>query len=245
MLNIIAMWMILPIGVIILGGIIVRWISLPDRLMAIMFFFASGVLIAALCTEVVPEAMLRHQPLSFVGGFTGGVLLMLIVRSLFEPTQEKIETLNGRITIASVVNIGISLMLNGVLVGIAFQSSGASGILMTVTLTIKGVLIGSGLAQTLFQRGSSLLFVLCVLTAFSAIAFGGSVLGWFLITTDARIITALICAAAAGIMLWVVFEELMIEAHQRGANRMDSMSFFIGCGLAVWLSMVLSDAAGA
>ena len=237
-------WMILPIGIILVSGIGARWIKPSDRMTAIMFFFAAGVLIAALCTEVIPQAMSRQRTPAFVLGFTIGVVLMWLMRSLFSPPQEKIANPNRTITLGSILNIGISLMINGLLVGIAFAIPNASGLVMIFTLAVKAVLIGSGLAQVLFRNGKPMITVMIMLIAFSAVAYGGSVLGWLLVLTDAEAITAIACATAAAIMLWVVFEELMVEGHARGTRRSDSLSFFVGCGAAIWLSMRLVDAVG-
>ncbi|MDG2423263.1 MAG: hypothetical protein P8M22_04730 [Phycisphaerales bacterium] len=234
----------MPISIILVSGIGVRWVKPSDRMTAIMFFFAAGVLIAALCTEVIPQSMTRQRTPAFVIGFTVGVVLMLLIRSLFSPPQEKIANPNRTITLGSILNIGISLMINGVLVGIAFGVPDASGLVMIFTLSVKATLIGSGLAQVLFRNGRPMMTVMIMLITFSAVAYGGAVIGWLLVVKNAEIITAFACATAAAIMLWVVFEELMVEAHERGSRRSDSLSFFVGCGAAIWLSMQLVDAVG-
>ena len=74
MVGTVALWMLLPLGVTVLGGLAAIRRPPGPRLTSGLQHFAAGIVIAAVCTEVVPEAIAKDHIWSVIVGFVIGVL---------------------------------------------------------------------------------------------------------------------------------------------------------------------------
>ncbi|NKN39876.1 transporter, partial [Agrobacterium sp. a22-2] len=77
-------YMLFPLAVTILGGIIAAFRAPGPKLTSAIQHFAAGVVFAAIGLELLPDLVGEHAPLEVLVGFTAGVLLMLGVKWLTE-----------------------------------------------------------------------------------------------------------------------------------------------------------------
>ncbi|MEE2907599.1 MAG: ZIP family metal transporter [Planctomycetota bacterium] len=245
MVGTVALWMLLPLGVTVLGGLAAIRRPPGPRLTSGLQHFAAGIVIAAVCTEVVPEAIAKDHIWSVIVGFVIGVVLVMAVRELSGEgprrsgrTAVTAEDTPG-VSLGMIVTTGIDLFIDGLLVGLGFTLATASGELLVIAVTFEVLFIAMSLAATMRSAGSKITRVLVMLCVLGLLVLLGGVLGtWVLVGSSSQFLAGLAAFATAA-LLYLVVEELLVEAHERGETTMGSLMFFIGFGASLVLAMVL------
>ena len=103
--------------------------------------FAAGVVFAAAAGEILPDVMHGGSPVATLVGGTIGVIVMLMVRQL----ENLIKGPLGLMTM-----ISIDVLVDGLVLGIAFAAGGAqAGLLLTVALTLEVAFLALALVTEL------------------------------------------------------------------------------------------------
>jgi ZIP family zinc transporter len=194
---------------------------------------ASGIVFAAVATELVPEMIQGRRIVAMLCGFAAGVLLMMLIRNL-DPAREG----KSRGVVGLLGSTAVDLLVDGFLVGIGFGLVRASGVLLVVAITFEVLFIGLSISVSLVGRGmarSRSLVVLCLLALLVPI---GAVIGTLLfgVLDEAWKVAAISFGSAA--LLYLVTEELLVEAHEQGDTSIGSTMFFVGFGLSLLLAMI-------
>lgn len=180
--------------------------------------FAAGVVFAAATAEILPDLMHYGSPWATAIGGSVGVALMLAIMQL----ETRFE---GPIGILAAT--AIDLLVDGLVLGIAFAAGAKAGALLTVALTLEVLFLGLALANELSETGWSrnrvvgltAALMLCLpIGAVAAIPIGslpGPVIAGFL---------------AFGLMalLYLVTEELLVDAHEKPDRPWITAMFFVG-----------------
>jgi ZIP family zinc transporter len=121
--------------------------------------------------------------------------------------------------------ITLDLLIDGLVLGLAFHAGQKAGILLAVALTIEVLFLGVTLADRLAEggRGRSVLLTALVILALPA----GSLLALPLAAMPQPITTALLAMGLIA-LLYLVTEELLAEAHEVAENSWVTATFFIG-----------------
>ncbi len=190
--------------------------------------FAAGVVFAAAAAEILPDLMHYGSPWATAIGGSVGVALMLAIMQLETRFEGPIGILAGT---------AIDLLVDGLVLGIAFAAGAKAGALLTVALTLEVLFLGLALANELGETGWSrnrvvgltAALMLCLpIGAVAAIPIGslpGPVIAGFL---------------AFGLMalLYLVTEELLVDAHEKPDRPWITAMFFVG-----FLAVLLLDQA--
>lgn len=212
------MYTLLPAAVAVLGSMVaVRGRPGPVLVSAIQHF-AAGVVFAAAASEILPDVLHRGLPIATLIGGGAGVVVMLLVKQL--------ETfIKG--SIGLIVAIAIDLLIDGVVLGIGFVAGMKIGLLLTMALTIEVLFLGITMAADLRQSGRSA-FMTIVATIFLVLFLP---LGAFL----AMPIGQLSAPLQAGFLsfglvalLYLVTEELLVDAHTVPDRPWVTATFFVG-----------------
>ena len=230
------LFVLLPVAATIVGGIVAAFFSPGAQLQSGMQHFAAGVVLAAVAGEVLPE-LHEQLPWAVALGFALGVAVMIAIRALAKRLGAHAETpetsLNqppekaGGAT-GLILIVAIDIVVDGLLVGIGFVAGQEQGVILTLALTVEVLFLGLVVAMTLAQAGASrrrvigttagLALLLAVSAVFGAAVFGG-LTGFPL---------ALVFSFAAAALLYLVVEELLIEAHEVPETPLSTSLFFAG-----------------
>lgn len=93
--------------------------------------FAAGVVFAAVALEVLPDVVHNRAPIAAVIGFSLGVALMLMIRSLTARggVKDDAET-EGKGAGGLVTTVAVDIFIDGLLLGIGFSLGAAQGALL-------------------------------------------------------------------------------------------------------------------
>ena len=95
--------------------------------------FAAGVVFAAAAVEILPDVMHAGSPIATIIGGAIGIAVMLLVRRI--PSFA-----TGPVALMSMV--GVDILIDGLVLGIAFAAGSKAGFILTVALTIKVLFLG-------------------------------------------------------------------------------------------------------
>lgn len=245
MVGTVALWMLLPLTVTVIGGWAATRRAPGPRMTSALQHFAAGIVIAAVCTEVVPDAIAQNHIWPVIVGFAIGVLLVMSVRELSGEgprrsgrNAEEEKPAEG-VSVGMIVTMGIDLFIDGLLVGLGFTLASASGELLVIAVTFEVLFIAMSLAATMRAAGSRVRRVLAMMCMLGILVLLGGVLGaWVLAGASSQFLAGLAAFATAA-LLYLVVEELLVEAHENGETTMGSLMFFVGFGASLVLAMVL------
>lgn len=217
--------------------------------------FAAGVVLSALATDVIPEVMRRHEIPATAVGFAVGIVVMLGIRALAErlggghghggAEEEHDHASEGsekegdekrvekRSNLGLILSVGVDLMVDGFLIGLGFAAGGHMGALLTIALTIEVAFLALSTAAKATRRQ-----VLTRMAAFGAIMVVGA-------TTGAAVGGALPSVAMAGALafgcaalLYLVAEELLVEAHEARETPISGAMLGLGFLVILLLDMI-------
>ena len=199
--------------------------------------FAAGVIFSVVAVELLPEVRQGHDPFEVGWTFAAGVALMLIIDAVVKRFRHDGEQGAARgPSPGQLVPIGVDVLLDGILIGIAMTTGLKQGVLLTIALTLE--LFSLGLTMALEFATSKLLVRVLAPTGIACLMIVGAVLGRTLLA-DASVHTlAGLLAFGCAALLFLVTEELLIEAHESANTSVTTAMFFVGFLIFLLLGMV-------
>ncbi len=239
MLLTIFLFALIPAAAIVTGGVIASFRPPAKKTQSFVQHIAAGLVFAALVGEVLPELTRDHpSPIWVTGGFALGVVLMLLMRWFVESRVRP-----GKVAVEDpmtlILVVGIDILIDGLLIGVGIGLGQVQGILLTVALGIEILFLGLSTGAELVESGATRRRTLTTLFTLAVPPIVGVFAGGYLLTgiTAAEMTVVLSFAAAA--LLYLVTEELLVEAHEVPETPFATAAFFTGFLILYLLEMVL------
>ena len=229
----------IPIIAMILGGGIAVFRTPGPRLGSAIQHFAAGMVFSAVAVELLPEVISKHAPVATIVGFGLGIALMLLIREgmqRFEKSRQgKSESPTGLIVVT-----GVDITIDGLLIGIGFVAGAQQGVLLTIALTLELLSLGLSSVVALNQGGIARRrsFVMVVGLAFLPL-IGALAGGTALKSLSGDSLDAVLSFGIAA-LLYLVTEELLVEAHETPETPATTAMFFLGFLLLLIITMFVS-----
>ena len=220
---------LIPVTAALLGSLFAVARRPSEAFVAAMQHLAAGVAFAAAAAEILPQVMHEASPVATVVGGTIGVTAMLSLKGLEGRVKGPVALLGA---------VGVDILIDGLVRGLAFIAGAKAGMLLTIALTLEvlflGLTITEGLTKTISSKvkivamsfGIALLMPLGALLSAPVALFSPVVVAGFL---------------SFGLMalLYLVTEELLVEAHEKPDSALISAMFFVGfLGLLVMEELI-------
>jgi ZIP family zinc transporter len=219
----------IPVAATILGGTLASLRTPSAQLRSFVQHFAAGVVFAAVAGELLPEITKGHQPLGVVIGFTLGIGLMLLIRQWAERMERPagIGTPNSGTT-GLITVVGIDILIDGLLIGVGFAAGARVGTLLVVALTLELLFLGVSVASSLGEAGVSRRRRILTVSGLSLLVVLGAVLGGTLLQGVSGLALEVVLSFGAAALLFLVTEELLLEAHEVPETPLITAAFFMG-----------------
>lgn len=188
--------------------------------------FAAGVVLAVVAGELLPEITKEHRPFGVLIGFVTGVGLMLAVKAW----SERLEARSASKGTSSglLVAVAIDVLLDGLLIGLGLAAGARIGFLLVIALTLELLFLGISVAVSLsdagFARGRSF----AVIGGLCALIVVGALLGGLLLSGLSGMAFEIVLSFGAAALMYLVVEELLVEAHEVKETPLITASFFAG-----------------
>lgn len=209
---------VIPILAAILGGFLTLLYRPSHTVVSAIQHFAAGIVFSAAAVEILPH--LKHEgalwPIVVGGGL--GVAAMLGLKSIGERTEGKV----GLISL-----IAADLLIDGIVLGMAFQAGAKAGLLLTIALTIEVLFLAMSVSAELGEAPERRIRNFATTSILALMMPAGVVLATPLTSAPEAIVTG---AFAFGLvaLLYLVTEELLVEAHEAGDTPWATALFFVG-----------------
>lgn len=196
---------------------------------------AAGIIVAAVAVDLVPPMVDGSEVIAVFMGFVLGVSLVMFVRVRFQDRDE--ERRNGGLGLSRLLTVGIDLLVDGLLVGVAMVIANGAGAMLSIAISIEVLALGLALGSSCRgkRQGRRLLRIMLCL---AACLLGAGVLGILLGSSLEGPYRAGLIAFGCAALLYLVVEDLLVEAHQTGESTFGSIQFFVGFGIGILLAIL-------
>jgi ZIP family zinc transporter len=202
--------MAVPAVVALAGGVLAALWHPSHAARRLIQHFAAGVVLAALAVELLPEIEREHAPGPVLAGsFALGALFMFGLKL----ASERLERRTGKRT---GVNLGLmaatffDVAMDGFIIGAGFAAGGETGPILAIGLSVE--LLFLGLALTSDAPGGWRIIALS--GGLGATVLLAALLGRLLLAGASHAVLGGALAFAAAALLYLVTEELLMEAHE-------------------------------
>lgn len=208
----------IPVFAVFVGALIAVWRKPGAGLESALQHLAAGVVFGAAAAEILPQV--KHDA-SIWTTLIGGVLGVA--------TMLGIKSLEGRWKgpVGMVAAIGIDIFVDGLVLGLAFLAGAKAGLLMTIALTLEVLFLGLTVTTELGESLTSRLKVVAASVALALLLPVGVLVAMPVATLPPHIIGGFLTFGLMA-LLYLVTEELLVEAHEKPDSPIISAMFFVG-----------------
>lgn len=221
---------LIPAAAAIIGAAVAVNLRPGAVLVSAIQHFAAGVVFAAAAGEILPDLKHAGSPWAMLVGGALGAGAMLLVKSLGKRAS-------GPIGLMAVT--GIDILVDGLVLGIAFAAGAKAGILLTVALTIEVLFLGLTVATQLGASGTSKGRVVGLTAAMVVLLPLGALLGGPVATLSTPVQAGFLSFGLIA-LLYLVTEELLVEAHETEDRPWVTAMFFAGFLLLLMLDQAVA-----
>ena len=209
---------LIPVAAAILGAAVAVNLRPGPVLVSAVQHFAAGVVFAAAAGEILPDLKHTGSVWAIVLGGGVGIAAMLGVRTL----ERRLE---GPVGLMAVT--GIDILVDGLVLGIAFAAGAKAGILLTVALTIEVLFLSLTVANELGEGGGSRWKVVGATAGLVLLLPVGALLGGPVAAMPVAVQGGFLAFGLIA-LLYLVTEELLVEAHETEDRPWVTAMFFTG-----------------
>lgn len=219
--------MIIPTLVAITGGVLAMIWRPSRQASSLIQHFAAGVVLSALAVEVLPEISREHAPpLVLITAFALGSFFMYAMKIWTDYMErrehQKGQNANGNtgLIIATFVDVAV----DGLIIGAGFAAAKETGTILALGLSVELLFLGLALTSDTVKGWRILWLTVGIgLTVLVTALLGHGILSQ---ASHATLGAALAFSAAA--LLYLVTDELLIEAHEVEETAESTLVLFAG-----------------
>lgn len=224
-------------AIAVLVGALVSLIRQPRAgLRSAVQHFAAGTVFSVLAVELLPDLMHRHLPWPTFIGFTLGVAFMLALKWFGERNTHETD---GRSTRGLVTAMGIDVALDGALIGLSFAAGEKQGLLLTIGLVLELLFLGVSCGTSLRGAGRSTKRIVGTASILGITVLVGASAGAAVLASVTAVFVDALLAFGVAALLYLVTEELLVEAHEEPETPVQTAMFFLGFILLFMIDMLV------
>ncbi|MEQ1556940.1 MAG: transporter [Gallionella sp.] len=229
--------MAIPAVIALLGGVLAAFWSPSHQARSMIQHFAAGVILAALAVELLPEIEREHAPASvLIGAFALGSLFMYGIKlwTLRLEHQAAASTAVASLSLGLLIATFVDVATDGFIIGAGFAAGGSTGTVLAIGLSVELLFLGMALASDAAKGWR----IIAISGALGATVFIFALLGSYLLAGASAALIAGALAFSAAALLYLVTDELLVEAHEVEEQPISTLVLFAGF-LAFWAIQLL------
>ena len=222
------------------GGLLAEAYRVSQHTLSLALHLAAGIVLAVIGIELMPEA-LKIDPqwvilLAFVAG--GGFSILM------DSATGRIQNFVGDASSSEgpwgiYLGVAVDLFSDGVLIGTGSTVNPTLGLLLALGQIPADIPEGFATIATFRKRGISRRLRLLLSASFVIPIFLGATIGYWAVRGEAAIYKFGLLAFTAGILLTVVVEEIVPEAHEDGEAQLAAIALVGGFALFALITVYL------
>lgn len=231
-----AIWGLVSGSALIVGALLAYFTKVPQKIIAFIMAFGSGVLISALAFDLMNEAYKRGGFRSTAIGFISGALVYSIANYFLSKkgakhrkrsgTQQPSEEQNP----GSGLAIAIGSLLDGIpesiAIGVSMIEGGVVSFAAVIAIFLSNIPEGLSSTSGMKKNGRSRKYIFGIWTAITIISGIASYCGYAIFKNVSPDIIAATIAVAAGAILAMLSDTMMPEAFEEGHDFIGVITVF-------------------
>ena len=126
------------------------------------------------------------------------------------------------------LTLGVDIALDGLLIGLGFAAGAKQGLLLTIALTLEVLFLGMSGAVARGGAGASRARIIATTSGFAGLLLAGVGAGAPLLTEASATVLDAVLSFGLAALLYLVTEELLVEAHETPETPLLTAMFFLG-----------------
>ncbi len=219
------------------GGLLAELVPVREDLLSYALHAATGVVLAVVGLELMPEALDVSSPWVPILAFVLGSGFFLLA-------DKAIDTVNARFgrsdddTGPWAIYFGVSmdLLTDGIMIGTGSLIASSLGFVLALGQVPADIPEGFAAVATLRDRGIGRAKRLLFSAGFAIPIFVGVTIGYWLVRGRGQLLQGSLLAFTGGVLATVIVEELVPEAHRSGGARLAALVTAAGFALFALIS---------
>ena len=197
--------------------------------------FAGGLMLSVVAFDLIPEAMEKTGFLNVIAFYILGIIIIYAIDRLTDNGASKSYS-----KVALITSLGLMLhnFPEGVIMGCGFLAGKTLGLKMSIIIAIHDIPEGLAVTTPLMAAHKSPIKVLLYAFVTALPTAFGAILGVGLGNISDKFLGACL-SIASGIMMYVVFGELIPESNNLGSNAINTVSLLVGVTLGLIMMNVM------
>lgn len=211
-----------------------------NKFLSTVLSFASGLMLAVVCFDLIPEALQMTTIYTVLLGVILGIATMIgcdiLVNKKFKLDGSKNLSL---VKTGIIVSIGLALhnIPEGLAIGSGFEASTTLGFSLAIAIALHDVPEGLSMAVPMKSGGMSPIRIM-IYVILSGIATGIGALIGAIVGNISITVIAICLAFAAGAMLYIVSGELIPESNKLYQGRLTAIGNMVGFMVGLFAMIV-------
>ena len=205
----------LPATANFLGGLVAEFVDVSKRQLSLVLHLAAGIVFGVVAVELIPEALAVEPAWLPILAFVGGGIFFLGVDAVAERLARNASGSAGIIWFG----VAIDLFSDGIMIGTGTSVEFGLGLLLALGQTPADFPEGFASIATFKQQGVERARRLAFAAAFVVPIALGVTVGYWGVRNASEAVQYSLLAFTAGILMTVVVEKIVPEAHQEEDRR--------------------------
>jgi ZIP family zinc transporter len=215
----------------ILGGLLSEVLEVSEKTLSLTLHAAAGVVLAVVGLELVPRGLQASPAWVIVLAFIAGGVGYICIDSVLERVQRQEHCRGQAGPWAIFFGVMVDLLSDGVMIGTGSTVAVQLGLLLALAQMPADIPEGFATMATLRTQGMPRRWRLVLATSFVMPIVLGATIGYWVLRERAAIWKMATLAFTAGILLSVVVEDMVQEAHRGAESRWAALALVCGFGL--------------
>jgi ZIP family zinc transporter len=204
---------LIPVAAIVVGGCAAALRPHGKPLASGFDHFAAGVVFSAVAVELLPKLHEVDRLVPMTLGFVAGVLAMMASKRWFAAAGALVPT-------------AVDLFIDGLLIAIGLAAGSLGGTVLLAGLTIEALSLGLSSTPALMRRGASSARAIATMGGLGLLILLGATAGYAAVGAAPPVLAAILGFGVSA-LLYLVTEELLVEAHDTADTPLVTATFFV------------------
>lgn len=223
------------------GGLFAEFLDVSDQALSLALHLAAGIVLAVVGLELVPQALDGNPPWVPVAAFVAGGAVFIGLERLIDLVKDRLDTGEESTgPLAIFTGVSLDLFSDGVMIGTGSVINPALGLLLAAGQVPADIPEGFAATATLKRAGFPRRTRLLMAASFAVPVLLGATLGYLVLRQAPEILTLSVLAATGGVLMSVVVEEMVTQAHDGPTSSYGPLLLTGGFGLFALIAIYVT-----